>query len=105
MAGLTSQEKKALRLFAERVRRAFPDQRPSLELCASKARGEATKFCDVNALVILPQATWQDRRTVSYVTAEVLLETGVVISTKTFSREQFRELQESRSMFWQAIQP
>lgn len=105
MAGLTPHDHQALRIFTERLHQTFPGRLQSLQLFGSKARGEATKFSDVDVLVIVQNATSKDRHAVSRLTAEVLLETGIVISPKTFSPQQLATLQRERSMFWQSIQP
>ena len=42
---------------------------------------------------------------VSSITADILLETGVLLSPKTFSPEQLAAMKEQRAMFWQAIEP
>ena len=76
----------------------------TLQLFGSKARGDATKFSDVDVLVILDDATWEDRRSVSRITSDVLLETGVDLSAKTFSPNQLDEMKRQRSMFWQTIE-
>lgn len=105
MNDITPEEHHALELFATRLRQEFPGRLGSLRLFGSKARGEATKFSDLDVLVILDNATWQDRRIVSRLTSRILLETEVVISPKTFSPEQFETMKQHRSMFWQSIEP
>ncbi len=102
---LTPQEQAALVLFKKRVLQAFPGQVNSIQLFGSKARGEATKFSDVDVLVVLKDMQWQDRHTISNITADILLETDIVLSPKTFSQEQFEQMKQERSMFWQTIAP
>lgn len=105
MAKLTPNDRKALRLFAERLRAAYPRQIEDVRLFGSKARGDATKYSDVDVLVVLKRGDWRDRRRVSGISAAVLLETGVVLSAKMFTREQFDRMKARRSVFWQTIQP
>lgn len=103
MAGLTTNERKALQAFTERLRAAFPGRVEGLQLFGSKARGDASKYSDVDVLVVLRESDGQARRRVSAITADVLLETGVVLSPKTISRTDFDAMKTRRSMFWQLI--
>lgn len=104
MASLTATEKKALKLFTERLHEAFPERVQELQLFGSKARGDASKYSDVDVLVVLKDRDGRTRRRVSSITADILLETGVVLSPKTLSRIQFEQMKGRRSMFWQSIQ-
>ena len=105
MAGLTPEEEDALKLFAHAMQESFPHRVGSMQLFGSKARGDATKFSDVDVLVILDNATWEDRRSVSRISSAVLLETGVDLSAKTFTPQQLAEMKRQRSMFWQTSEP
>lgn len=105
MAGLTQKDMAALHLFKQRLLQEFGERVDSAQLFGSKARGEATKHSDIDVLVVLRDATWQDRHQVSALSADVLLETDTVLSTKIFSPEQLSEMKHDRSMFWQSIEP
>lgn len=105
MAGLTKKEKEALRLFKEKLVAEFGNRLDSTQLFGSKARGEATKHSDVDVLVVVRDATWQDRRTVSGITSDILLENEVFVSPKVFSPDQLKEFRSRRSMFWQSVEP
>lgn len=105
MAGLTIKDKEALKLFKEKLMLEFADQVDSVQLFGSKARGEATKFSDVDVLVVLKDSRGANRRRVSSITSRVLTDTGVFLSPVTLSPQQLKELQDHRSMFWQAIGP
>lgn len=101
----TPTEREVLQQFKRQLEAAFADRVESLQLFGSKARGDATKFSDVDVLIILEHATPADRRTISALTADILTETGVLLSPKTFSPEQFVKLKQDRTAFWQTIQP
>lgn len=105
MTGLTSQDTKALKLFADHLKETFPERLEGVQVFGSKARGEATKFSDVDVLVVLKDATRQDRHTVSRLTSRVLLDTNVFLSPKTLSPQQLGGMQQRGSMFWQSIEP
>ena len=103
MSGLNTQDHRALRLFRERVRQAFPDRVDSLHLFGSKARGDAQIDSDADVLVILAQADWRDQRQVSGIATDVLVETGVDISPKVYSREQVARMRRRRNVFLQEV--
>lgn len=105
MAGLTKREKEALEMLKEKLTQEFGERLDSTQLFGSKARGDAVKHSDVDVLVVLKDATWRDRRSVSHLSAEVLFDVGVLLSAKTFSPDQIEEMRRERSMFWQAIEP
>lgn len=105
MAGLTTKDKEALALFKHKLQAEFGERLDSTQLFGSKARGEAAKHSDVDVLVVINAATWQDRSTVSGLGAEVLFDTGILLSPKTLSPDQLQIMKDQRSMFWQAIEP
>lgn len=94
MAGLTPQDKQALSRFTSAVRTAFPHELQQLKLFGSKARGDARKHSDIDVLVVLgaDKNTLATRRHISAISSDVLLDTGVVISPKVFSQEQYHQL-------------
>lgn len=105
MTGITTTEKRALRQFKKGLLDTFGDRVVSVHLFGSKARGDATEESDTDVLVILHDALWQDRRTVNHLSVDVMLETGVLLSAKTFTPKQMAEMQHNRAMFWQSIEP
>lgn len=105
MAGLTTKDKEALKLFKEKLLQEFADQIDSIQLFGSKARGEAQKHSDVDVLVILDGGVPQDRHRVNRLTSDIMLETGVLVSPKTFTKSQWQEMERDQDMFWQVVQP
>ena len=97
MAGLTPTEHTALRLFKERLFTTFPDQVSSLQLFGSKARGDATKFSDVDVLVVLRDSAGAVRHAVHAVANGVFLETGVDLSPHVVTRDHLQVLRDHGS--------
>jgi len=74
--------KRALKLAAE-VRQRISDalgQPVKVILYGSQARGDATKYSDIDLLVILPSLNEESRKIISDITWEVGFDAGKVIS-------------------------
>lgn len=94
MAGLTAKEKNALKLFKERVHKAFPKQVKDVQLFGSKARGDAAKHSDVDVLVVLSsgKGDLSTRDPVYGIATDILLKTGVDLSPKVLTKAQYDKL-------------
>lgn len=105
MVKLTDKEKEVLQRFKEKLASELGERLDAAQLFGSKARGEANKFSDIDVLVVVRDATWRDRRTVSGITSDILLSDGIFISPKVLSPIQLEKMKNRRSMFWQSIKP
>lgn len=103
MAGLTKQEKKALKLFKKLLIKEFGDRLDSMRLFGSKARGDAHSESDVDVLVVLQTSDERNRDKVIRLASRVITETGVVISPKVFSEKKIAKSRKRRNVFIQSV--
>jgi predicted nucleotidyltransferase len=86
--------KRALKLAAkvrERISEAL-GQPVKVIMYGSQARGDATRFSDIDLFVILPSLDLNTRNLVSDIAWEVGLEAGKVISTVPTTEEKIKRL-------------
>jgi predicted nucleotidyltransferase len=86
--------KRALKLAAkvrERISKAL-GQPVKVIMYGSQARGDATRFSDIDLFVILPSLDLNARNLVSDIAWEVGLEAGKVISTIPTTEEKIKRL-------------
>lgn len=105
MAGLTTIEQEAVSLFDERVQAAFSGRVEAIQLFGSKSRGEAEKHSDVDVLVVLKKMTWQDKKAIRAIAADIIFTLGAVLSVQIFSSAEFAGMKQRRAIFWQMIEP
>ena len=80
---------KALDLFVKRASQAHGDRIESVTLFGSVARGTARPDSDMDLLVIVDKEDFRLRRELISIAFDILLETGVDISVKVFSKNDF----------------
>ena len=80
---------KALREFAELVRRQFPSAR--IRAFGSRARGKATRESDLDVCVIVDRMDESVDQQIRDMAWSVGFENGLVISTIPYSREEFEK--------------
>lgn len=98
---LTEREKKAVMEFKERVEQEYSVV--TLCLFGSKARSEVKTTSDVDLLLILEDFSRQDRERVYEIVDDILLEFGIDLSVKIFSRENYVYLKSIPSVFTQLV--
>jgi predicted nucleotidyltransferase len=96
---LTGKEKLELRRFRDRVRRTLGDRRIGFKLFGSKARGDDRRDSDIDVLVTVSNDDWRIGDRVTAMAMDTLVATGVLISPRTMSRRQIRELKHNGSPF------
>jgi len=85
--GMRPQDKRVLETFAARIRQEFPEAR--VWLYGSRARGDAQNNSDYDMCVVVNQLDEEADRRISGIAFEVGWEADVLITTVTYSREQF----------------
>ena len=96
---LNKLEKRVLEEFRVRVQTALRDQGMEVKLFGSKARGEDKKDSDLDVLVIISSDDWRLCDRVYEIATDLLLETGVCISPKIVSANQYHQLLEENAPF------
>ncbi len=92
-------ERDALASFSERLRRELSDSGLEIRLFGSKARGDDGPESDIDVLVIESSGDWRVADTVYRLSTDILLETGVSLSTKVVSKAHYQGLIEQGSPF------
>lgn len=105
MTHLTTKEQQALMLFKARLMESFADRIDGVSIFGSKARGDAAKHSDIDVIVVLKSMTWQDKRMIRGIAADIIFSTEVLLSVQVFSDKQVETMKRQRAVFWQMIEP
>lgn len=90
---LSRADREATQAFVAAAVRQFGDRLQRILLYGSKARGDDDDESDLDVLVVLRGEAgldWQSARTVSFLAADVGLDTGVDVSAKCISADRFK---------------
>ena len=74
-----------------RLEAAFGPALLDVRLFGSHARGEANEESDVDVFVLLGTASWNDRRRVLDIAADLSLQTDLLVSPTVFDNVRFEE--------------
>jgi uncharacterized protein len=85
--GMINRDRQVLQEFAERVRLRFPEAR--VWAFGSRARGDAVRESDLDVCVVVDRLDEQRDREIIGIAWEVGFAHDVVISTVTFSQNEF----------------
>lgn len=96
---LNKLEKKVLESFLNRLETVLHDEIKEVKLFGSKARGRSRKDSDIDVLVIVSSDDWRLCDRVYEIATDLLLETGVCISPKIVSTNQYNQLLEEDAPF------
>ncbi|MCL4455992.1 MAG: nucleotidyltransferase domain-containing protein [Nitrospirae bacterium] len=79
--GLTIEERKAISEFAELLKEKFGNIIKDIIFFGSKARGEGSKYSDIDILIVLTKTSWEIKRDISELAAQENIKHKVIIST------------------------
>lgn len=94
---------KALQEFVERVKKKYSDRVEKIILFGSHAIGEAGEESDIAVLVITSENRFEMQKNLSGIAVDILLETGVYISPKAVSTEEYEFMKKINTGFYQNI--
>ncbi|MCK4315798.1 MAG: nucleotidyltransferase domain-containing protein [Anaerolineae bacterium] len=100
---LTDKERQIVMEFVERVRQRFDGQLISVVLFGSRARGEAELDSDMDVLVVMSNAAPEIRKEIRHLAVEVWLEHDIYLSTRVWSRDHWRKLEELQTLLYRNI--
>ncbi len=92
-----------LKQFIEKVKEKYGDKIKKIILFGSYARGEATDESDIDILVITSENRFEMQKSLSEIAVDILLQTGVYISAKAVSVEEYSFMKKINTGFYQNI--
>ena len=92
-----------LQEFIASVKKKYSDQTKEIILFGSFARREASEESDIDVLVITSGNRFEMQKNLSEITVEILLQTGVYISAKAVSVEEYSFMKKINTGFYQNI--
>ncbi len=88
-------------IFAKKIKNRFPDAQ--IWAYGSRARGIAQEFSDLDVCVVVERLDDAIDREIMRIAWETGFDAGIVISTVTYSKEEFDQGPCSRSLFVETI--
>jgi predicted nucleotidyltransferase len=92
-----------LQQFLSSVKKKYSDKTKEIILFGSFARKEAAEESDIDVLVITGSNRFEMQKNLSEITVEILLRTGVYISAKAVSVEEYSFMKKINTGFYQNI--
>ncbi len=100
---LSTREKKAVREFLAKVRQAYGEKVQRAALFGSKARGDDTKYSDVDILLIVTDDKWKFRQAFSVIISDIALKYDVLLDVRVISASHWQYMAEIQSGLYQNI--
>ena len=96
---LNPKDRAALEKFKTLLNERLPGLIEEVILFGSKARGDARPDSDMDILVIISKGDWHMRDLICNISTDVFLETEVLLSAKTITREEYKLMMERENNF------
>ena len=100
---LSSREKEAVQEFLATVRWTYGEKIRRAALFGSKARGDSTKYSDVDILLIVTDDSWEFRKAISQINSDVELKYDVMLDVRVISASRWQYMAEIQSGLYQNI--
>ena len=101
--GLSLKEKKAVREFITKARLAYGEKVLRAALFGSKARGDSTKYSDIDILLIVAEDDREFHRSIIHIAADVELKYNVLLDVRIISAARWQYYADIKSGLYQNI--
>jgi predicted nucleotidyltransferase len=92
---LTANEQRAVHAFLQSLQEHLGDQVLQTILFGSKARGDGTRWSDIDILITVREESWPLRAEVSTLAADVSLEYGVLLGPRVIGQERWERMKQA----------
>jgi predicted nucleotidyltransferase len=96
-------QENAIEEFVKRVKEKYGDRIKKIIVFGSYARGEAKEDSDIDVLVITTGRRFEMQKDLSEIVVDILLKTGIYISAKALSIEEYNFMKKINTGFYQNI--
>src|ERR1041385_724711 len=100
---LSPREKKAVQEFLARLRSAHGEKVQRVALFGSKARGDDTKYSDVDILLIIADDKWKFRQALSVLVSDIALKYDASLDVRVIPASRWQYMAEIQSGLYKNI--
>jgi len=100
---LSSNERKAVETFVERLRAEFGPDISDVRLFGSKARGEAGPDSDLDVLVLVRHADYSLKHAILWQAAEISLAYDVLLSPRVIPPDAWQQMARADTLFFRTV--